>query len=48
MAVMEAVRTDRWDRLPGSITAPLHARLAIAAHFASGVKCPEAVMAAQE
>ncbi|MCK9380310.1 MAG: hydroxymethylpyrimidine/phosphomethylpyrimidine kinase [Sulfuritalea sp.] len=44
-----AVRTDRWDRLPGSYHGSgCTLASAIAAHFASGVNVAEAVMAAQE
>lgn len=43
------VRTDRWDRLPGSYHGSgCTLASAIAAHFASGVNVAEAVMAAQE
>jgi hydroxymethylpyrimidine/phosphomethylpyrimidine kinase len=44
-----AVRTDRWDRLPGSYHGSgCTLASAIAAHFASGVDVAEAVMGAQE
>ncbi|MDO8788337.1 MAG: hydroxymethylpyrimidine/phosphomethylpyrimidine kinase [Sulfuritalea sp.] len=44
-----AVRTDRWDRLPGSYHGSgCTLASAIAAHFASGVNVAEAVMGAQE
>ncbi|OHC63752.1 MAG: hydroxymethylpyrimidine/phosphomethylpyrimidine kinase [Rhodocyclales bacterium RIFCSPLOWO2_02_FULL_63_24] len=43
------VRTDRWDRLPGSYHGSgCTLASAIAAHFASGVNVAEAVMGAQE
>lgn len=43
------VRTDRWDRLPGSYHGSgCTLASAIAAHFASGVDVAEAVMGAQE
>jgi hydroxymethylpyrimidine/phosphomethylpyrimidine kinase len=43
------VRTDRWDRLPGSYHGSgCTLASAIAAHFASGVNVAEAVMVAQE
>ncbi|MCX7157316.1 MAG: hydroxymethylpyrimidine/phosphomethylpyrimidine kinase [Rhodocyclales bacterium] len=43
------VRTDRWDRLPGSYHGSgCTLASAIAAHFASGVNVADAVMAAQE
>ncbi len=43
------VRTDRWDRLPGSYHGSgCTLASAIAAHFASGVGVPDAVMGAQE
>jgi hydroxymethylpyrimidine/phosphomethylpyrimidine kinase len=43
------VRTDRWDRLPGSYHGSgCTLASAIAAHLASGVNVAEAVMAAQE
>jgi hydroxymethylpyrimidine/phosphomethylpyrimidine kinase len=43
------VRSDRWDRLPGSYHGSgCTLASAIAAHFASGVNVAEAVMAAQE
>jgi hydroxymethylpyrimidine/phosphomethylpyrimidine kinase len=43
------VRTDRWDRLPGSYHGSgCTLASAIAAHFASGVDVGEAVMGAQE
>ena len=43
------VRTDRWDRLPGSYHGSgCTLAWAIAAHFASGVNVAEAVMGAQE
>jgi len=44
-----AVRTDRWDRLPGSYHGSgCTLASAIAAHLASGVDVADAVMAAQE
>jgi hydroxymethylpyrimidine/phosphomethylpyrimidine kinase len=44
-----AVRTDRWDRLPGSYHGSgCTLASAIAAHLASGVDVAEAVMGAQE
>ena len=44
-----SVRTDRWDRLPGSYHGSgCTLASAIAAHFASGVDIGEAVMGAQE
>ena len=44
-----AVRTDRWDRLPGSYHGSgCTLASAIAAHLASGVDIAEAVMGAQE
>lgn len=44
-----AVRSDRWDRLPGSYHGSgCTLASAIAAHFASGVNVAEAVMGAQE
>jgi hydroxymethylpyrimidine/phosphomethylpyrimidine kinase len=44
-----AVRTDRWDRLPGSYHGSgCTLASAIAAHFASGVNVADAVMGAQE
>jgi hydroxymethylpyrimidine/phosphomethylpyrimidine kinase len=44
-----AVRTDRWDRLPGSYHGSgCTLASAIAAHFASGVNVAEAVMGAQD
>jgi hydroxymethylpyrimidine/phosphomethylpyrimidine kinase len=44
-----AVRTDRWDRLPGSYHGSgCTLASAIAAHLASGVDLAEAVMGAQE
>ncbi|MCE9570020.1 MAG: hydroxymethylpyrimidine/phosphomethylpyrimidine kinase [Rhodocyclales bacterium] len=44
-----AVRTDRWDRLPGSYHGSgCTLASAIAAHLASGVDMAEAVMGAQE
>ena len=44
-----AVRTNRWDRLPGSYHGSgCTLASAIAAHFASGVDVAEAVMGAQE
>jgi hydroxymethylpyrimidine/phosphomethylpyrimidine kinase len=43
------VRTDRWDRLPGSYHGSgCTLASAVAAHFASGVDVSEAVMGAQE
>ncbi|MFA4969603.1 MAG: hydroxymethylpyrimidine/phosphomethylpyrimidine kinase [Sulfuritalea sp.] len=43
------VRTDRWERLPGSYHGSgCTLASAIAAHFASGVNVAEAIMAAQE
>ncbi len=43
------VRTDRWDRLPGSYHGSgCTLASAIAAHFASGVDVPDAVAGAQE
>jgi hydroxymethylpyrimidine/phosphomethylpyrimidine kinase len=43
------VRTDRWDRLPGSYHGSgCTLASAIAAHFASGVDVADAVMGAQE
>lgn len=43
------LRTDRWDRLPGSYHGSgCTLASAIAAHFASGVNVAEAVMGAQE
>jgi hydroxymethylpyrimidine/phosphomethylpyrimidine kinase len=43
------VRTDRWDRLPGSYHGSgCTLASAIAAHLASGVSVAEAVMGAQE
>jgi hydroxymethylpyrimidine/phosphomethylpyrimidine kinase len=44
-----AVRSDRWDRLPGSYHGSgCTLASAIAAHFASGVDVGDAVMGAQE